>query len=95
MVQYRSNLHYSPLYTMINIETTIYFMGDKIMEELLWDFEEARKQIRKSVHGMRWLIRRRAIPMVRIGHRIYFQPEEIKRWIDEHSIPAQEGNKDA
>jgi len=58
---------------------------------LLWDFDEARKQIKKSVHGMRWLIRQRAIPIVRIRNRIYFRPEAIKRWIDENSIPAQQG----
>ena len=61
--------------------------------ELLWDFEETRKQIKKSVHGMRWLIRQRAIPLVRIGNRIYFRPDEIKKWIDEHSIPTRENNK--
>jgi len=63
------------------------------MEELLWDFEETRKKIRKSVHGMRWLIRNRAIPIVRIGNRIYFRPEHIIKWIDEHSIPPQNGKK--
>lgn len=58
------------------------------MQELLWDFEETRKQIKKSVHGLRWLIRNRAIPIVKIGNRIYFRPEEVKEWIKEHSIPA-------
>ena len=62
------------------------------MQELLWDFEETRKQIKKSEHGLRWLIRNRAIPIVKIGNRIYFQPEEIRKWVLEHSIPAFEGN---
>jgi len=62
------------------------------MNELLWNFEETRKQLKKSEHGMRWLIRQRAIPLVRIGNRIYFRPSEIIKWIDEHSIPAYEGN---
>jgi len=62
------------------------------MQELLWNFEETRKQIKKSEHGLRWLIRRRAIPLVRIQNRIYFRPDEIIKWIDEHSIPAYEGN---
>ena len=61
------------------------------MEQLLWDFEETRKQIKKSEHGLRWLIRNRAIPIVKIGNRIYFRPEEISNWIEEHSIPAQNG----
>jgi len=63
------------------------------MSELLWNFEETRKQIKRSVHGMRWLIRNRAIPIVKIGNRIYFRPEEIKEWIREHSIPAVNGKK--
>jgi len=62
------------------------------MEQLLWDFEETRKQIKRSEHGMRWLIRQRAIPIIKIGNRIYFSPEEIKEWIKKHSIPALEGD---
>ena len=62
------------------------------MSELLWNFEETRKQIKRSEHGMRWLIRNRAIPIVKIGNRIYFRPEEIKEWIREHSIPALKGD---
>lgn len=60
---------------------------------LLWTFEETRKQIKKSVHAMRWLIRKRALPMVIISNRIYFRPEEIRTWIEEHSIPAQKPKK--
>jgi len=62
------------------------------MEQLLWDFNETRKQIKRSEYGMRWLIRQRAIPIVKIGNRIYFRPEEIRDWIKKHSIPAQDGD---
>ncbi len=61
------------------------------MEQLLWDFEEARMKLGKSVHSMRWLIRTRAVPIVRIQNRIYFSPSAILKWIEEHSIPAQNG----
>lgn len=61
------------------------------MDQLLWDFEVTRKKLNKSVHGMRWLIRTRAVPIVRISSRIYFRPDEILKWIEEHSIPAQNG----
>ena len=60
------------------------------MQELLWSFEETRKQIKRSEQGLRWLIRINAIPMVKIGKRIFFRPDEIENWIEEHSIPAQE-----
>jgi len=62
------------------------------VEQLLWDFEETRKKLGKSVHSMRWLVRTRGVPIVRIQNRIYFRPDEIIKWIDEHSIPAYEGN---
>ena len=62
------------------------------MNDLLWDFEETRMQIKKSEHGLRWLIRQRAIPIVKIGNRIYFSPDEIKKWIRKHSIPEHNNN---
>ena len=60
-------------------------------EVLLWDLEQTRKKLGKSVHSMRWLVRKRAVPLVRIQNRIYFSPSAISKWIDEHSIPAYEG----
>lgn len=59
------------------------------MTELLWDFETARKKLGKSVHGMRWLIRKRGVPLVRIQNRIYFSPSAIQKWIDQNSVPAR------
>jgi len=51
-----------------------------MQEQLLWDFETTRKKLCKSVQGMRWLIRTRQVEgMVRIGRRIYFDPEDIKK----------------
>jgi len=32
--------------------------------------------------SLEWLIRTRQIPIVRIGKRIYFSPDEIRAWID-------------
>lgn len=61
-------------------------------EVLLWDLEQTRKKLGKSVHSLRWLVRTRAVPIVRIKGRIYFRPDEIVKWIEEHSIPAFEGN---
>ena len=78
-------------FTFYNRATLKLFGGLK-MEQLLWDFEETRRQLKKSVHGMRWLIRQRALLIVRIRGRIYFQPAEIRKWVEEHSIPAYEGN---
>ena len=39
---------------------------------------------------LEWLIRTRQIPIVKIGRRIYFDEIEIKKWIENHAIPATE-----
>jgi len=62
-------------------------------QQLLWDFETTRKKIGKSVQGMRWLVRQRGIDgMVRVGRRIYFDPEDIKKWIEKNKIRNMKGN---
>lgn len=63
-----------------------------MQEALLWDFEKTREMINKSTWGLRWLIRTRAIPIVRIGRKIYFDPEDLKKWIEENKI--KEFNKE-
>ncbi len=63
-------------------------------EELLWDFEQTRKKLQKTRWGLRWLIRTRQIPIVRIGRgRIYFDPREIEAWINRNKIPEVRGDK--
>ena len=63
-------------------------------DELLWDFETTRTKIGKSVQGMRWLIRQRGIDgMVRVGRRIYFDPEDIKKWIEKNKINVYKGGE--
>jgi len=58
-----------------------------MQENLLWDFETTRKKIGKSVQGMRWLMRQRGIDgMVRVGRRIYFDPVDVRRWIEKNKI---------
>jgi len=32
--------------------------------------------------SLEWLIRTRRIPLVRVGKRLYFSPEEIQEWIN-------------
>lgn len=65
--------------------------------ELLWDFETTRKQLGKTPWGLRWLIRLRVLPIVRIGKgrgKLYFAPEDIKAYIQKQKIPAQNGEKE-
>lgn len=54
-------------------------------QELLWDFPTTCRQLKKTVEGLRWLVRTRRIPIVRVGNgrgRIYFSPEEVRAWIE-------------
>ena len=38
-----------------------------------------------------WHIRNRSMPIVKIGRRIYFDPSDIKTWIDSKKIKPLEG----
>jgi len=62
-------------------------------EQLLWNFEQACKKLNKTPWGLRWLVRTRNVPIVRIGRKIYFDPVEIKKWIDQQKIPVQTESK--
>jgi len=42
--------------------------------------------------SLEWLIRTRKIPLVKIGKRIYFSPEEIRRWIHDCKVKAIKGD---
>jgi hypothetical protein len=64
--------------------------------ELLWSFEDTRKRLKKTKWGLRWLIRLHALPIVRIGKgrgKIYFDPEDVKAYIQKQKIPAQNGEE--
>jgi len=61
--------------------------------ERLWDLKQLLEHYPAfKLWGVRHLLRYRKIPSVRIGKRIYFRPERIEKWIEEHEISI-EGNK--
>lgn len=37
-------------------------------------------------YGLDWLIRERKIPIIKIGRRIYFDPNEIRTWINSNKV---------
>ena len=56
-------------------------------EEKLWDIHQLLERYPAFKHwGVRWLIRNRKIPLVRIGRRIYFDPNDIEAWKDSNKI---------
>jgi len=62
-------------------------------EPQLWDLKQLLKHYPAFKEwGVRWLIRNRRIPIVRIGsRRIFFDPEDIKNWIDSQKVEPVQG----
>ena len=59
-------------------------------EERLLTFEDVVEQYHFKPHGLRWLIRTRQIPIVRIGKkRIYFDPDDLSKWVHERKVPVR------
>jgi len=58
-------------------------------EELYAMFPALKGRGRNPHNRLNWLIRNRALKgLVKVGRRIYFDPEQIREWIRENQIPA-------
>jgi len=42
-----------------------------------------------TTSSLDWLIRTRQIPIIKLGKRIYFDPKDIKNWIESKKIDPQ------
>ncbi len=62
-------------------------------EELLDVHQLTKKYPALKTWGIRWLVRNRRIPIVRIGRRIFFDPMDISNWLDSHKISPENGGK--
>ena len=59
-------------------------------KERLWDLKQLLEHYPAfKLWGVRHLIRHRAIPICRIGKRIYFRPERIEEWIEDNEIKLE------
>jgi len=58
--------------------------------ELLWTFKQTCKKLNKTPHGLRWLCRIRGIEIVKIGRKIYFDPQSVRAFIEKNKVPAVE-----
>ena len=59
--------------------------------ERLWDINQLLTNYPAFKHwGIRWKIRHRTIPLVRLGRRIYFDPVEIEKWIEMNKIQPKD-----
>jgi len=62
--------------------------------EQLWNLNQLLEHYPGlSYHGVRWLIRNRRIPIIKIGKRIYFDPQEVEIWKNSQKIEPIERKK--
>ena len=62
--------------------------------ELLRRYPALRSRKGKDpLSRLRWLVRNRAIPLIKINRLIFFDPQEIDRWIDPQRIPVTKGGE--
>lgn len=65
------------------------------MQEKLWDIDQLIKNYPAlKKWGVRWRVRMRTIPIVKIGRRVYFDPVEIAKWVDRNKIHIQNGGEE-
>lgn len=56
--------------------------------ETLLTLDETATILRKPASWLRWAIRQRRIPFVKIGQHIRFRESDIERWIDAATTDA-------
>ena len=60
-------------------------------EEKLLDFKTVVERYHFKPWGLRWRIRLRQIPFVKLGRSIYFDPDDLEAWIEKHKIQPDTG----
>jgi len=61
-------------------------------EELLKQYPALASKGRNKYYRLQWLTRSRQIPVIKIGRRLYYDPEDIQAWIESKKIPAMGGD---
>ncbi len=60
-----------------------------MIDPILINLQEAKKLLSLTENNIRWLIRTRRIPFVRVGERrIFFDPDELREWRDKNRVPT-------
>ncbi len=57
-------------------------------EELLKQYPALASKGRNKYYRLQWLTRSRQIPVIKIGRRLYYDPEDIQAWIEGKKIPV-------
>ncbi len=67
-----------------------------MIEKKLLNFHDVVERYSIKPLGLRWLIRTRQIPFVRLGTgrgRLYFDPVDLDLWINERKIALYSGRR--
>lgn len=59
------------------------------MQRTMINFKEAVEKYGFKPWGLRWMVRKRLIPFVKIGRRIYFIVEKVDLWLEKHSVDVE------
>ena len=57
-------------------------------EELLELYPALASKGKNKYYRLQWLTRSRQIPVIKIGRRLYYDPEDINEWIEGKKIPV-------
>ena len=55
--------------------------------EALWTVNDVARILRTSPNAVYKLAAKKRIPQIRFGRKILFRPDEIRGWLDDHTIP--------
>jgi len=62
---------------------------DRLQNRLI-SIEPASHYLGRSVHSVRYLVRTKQVPFVRIGSRIFFDQKALDEFISQRTTPARE-----
>jgi excisionase family DNA binding protein len=54
----------------------------------LLDYQELSTWLNDSVRHLRRLVNERRIPYVKVGHFVRFDPEQVRRWLEDNANAA-------
>lgn len=57
-------------------------------DPMLWDVDQAAAELQLSKAHLYRLVSDKAIPFVRVGRLVRFQPDKVRAWLAEREVPA-------
>jgi len=63
-------------------------------DKKLLSFNDVVEQYSFRPWGLRWRVRTRSVPFIKLGKSIYFDPKDLDEWINSRKIPVQKGGNE-